>query len=115
MGENAPRNLSALHEPLAAELMTPRKSIAAGNIEIGRERLLDSKQLKIIGAAYEQSPLAFEDATNAAFWWGTWCGRRLNLRRPQMVHRFLPLKVLPSARQLIAMDTPLWHRSAWIK
>ncbi len=57
---------SALHEPLAAELMTPRKSIAAGNIEIGRERLLDSTQLKIIGTTYEQSPLAFEDATNAA-------------------------------------------------
>lgn len=67
MGERTPRtDPSALHEPLAAELMTPRKSIAAGNIEIGRERLLDSKQLKIIGAAYEQSPLAFEDATNAA-------------------------------------------------
>ena len=67
MGERTPRtDSSALHEPLAAELMTPRKSIAAGNIEIGRERLLDSKQLKIIGAAYEQSPLAFEDATNAA-------------------------------------------------
>lgn len=67
MGERTPRtDPSALHEPLAAELMTPRKSIAAGNIEIGRERLLDSKQLKIIGTAYEQSPLAFEDATNAA-------------------------------------------------
>jgi len=67
VGERTPRtDPSALHEPLAAELMTPRKSIAAGNIEIGRERLLDSKQLKIIGAAYEQSPLAFEDATNAA-------------------------------------------------
>lgn len=67
MGECTPRtDPSALHEPLAAELMTPRKSIAAGNIEIGRERLLDSKQLKIIGTAYEQSPLAFEDATNAA-------------------------------------------------
>ena len=67
MGERTPRtDSSALHEPLAAELMTPRKSIAAGNIEIGRERLLDSKQLKIIGTAYEQSPLAFEDATNAA-------------------------------------------------
>jgi len=67
VGERTPRtDPSALHEPLAAELMTPRKSIAAGNIEIGRERLLDSKQLKIIGTAYEQSPLAFEDATNAA-------------------------------------------------
>lgn len=67
MGERTPRtDPSALHGPLAAELMTPRKSIAAGNIEIGRERLLDSKQLKIIGTAYEQSPLAFEDATNAA-------------------------------------------------
>ncbi len=49
MGERTPHTSpSALHEPLAAELMTPRKSIAAGNIEIGRERLLDSKQLKII-------------------------------------------------------------------
>lgn len=67
MGERTPRtDPSALHEPLAAELMTPRKSIAAGNIEIGRERLLDSTQLKIIGTTYEQSPLAFEDATNAA-------------------------------------------------
>ncbi len=67
MGECTPRtDPSALHEPLAAELMTPRKSIAAGNIEIGRERLLDSKQLKIIGTAYEQSPLTFDDATNAA-------------------------------------------------
>ena len=67
MGERAPHtDPSALHEPLAAELMTPKHRIAAQNIEIGRERLLDSKQLKIIGAAYEQSPLAFEDATNAA-------------------------------------------------
>ena len=67
MGERTPRtDPSALHEPLAAELMTPKHRIAAQNIEIGRERLLDSKQLKIIGAAYEQSPLAFEDATNAA-------------------------------------------------
>ena len=67
MGERTPRtDPSALHEPPAAELMTPKHRIAAQNIEIGRERLLDSKQLKIIGAAYEQSPLAFEDATNAA-------------------------------------------------
>lgn len=67
MGERTPRtDSSALHEPLAAELMTPKRCIAAQNIEIGRERLLDSKQLKIIGTAYEQSPLAFEDATNAA-------------------------------------------------
>ena len=67
MGERTPRtDPSALHEPLAAELMTPKHRIAAQNIEIGRERLRDSKQLKIIGAAYEQSPLAFEDATNAA-------------------------------------------------
>jgi len=67
VGERTPRtDPSALHEPLAAELMTPKHRIAAQNIEIGRERLLDSKQLKIIGAAYEQSPLAFEDATNAA-------------------------------------------------
>ena len=67
MGERTPHTgPSALHEPLAAELMTPKHRIAAQNIEIGRERLLDSKQLKIIGAAYEQSPLAFEDATNAA-------------------------------------------------
>ena len=61
MGERAPHtDPSALHEPLAAELMTPKHRIAAQNIEIGRERLLDSKQLKIIGAAYEQSPLAFD-------------------------------------------------------
>ncbi len=67
MGERTPRtNPSALHEPLAAELMTPKHRIAAKNIEIGRERLLDSKQLKIIGTAYEQSPLTFDDATNAA-------------------------------------------------
>ena len=67
MGERTPRtDPSALHEPLAAELMTPRKSIAAGNIEIGRERLLDSKQLKIIGTAYEQSPLTFDDGIEAA-------------------------------------------------
>ena len=67
MGERTPHtDPSALHEPLAAELMTPKHRIAAQNIEIGRERLLDSKQLKIIGTAYEQSPLAFEDATNAA-------------------------------------------------
>lgn len=67
MGERTPHtDPSALHEPLAAELMTPKRRIAAQNIEIGRERLLDSTQLKIIGTAYEQSPLAFEDATNAA-------------------------------------------------
>lgn len=67
MGERTPHtNPSALHEPLAAELMTPKHLIAAQNIEIGRERLLDSTQLKIIGTTYEQSPLAFEDATNAA-------------------------------------------------
>ena len=67
MGERTPHtDPSALHEPLAAELMTPRKSIAAGNIEIGRERLLDSKQLKIIGTAYEQSPPTFDDAIEAA-------------------------------------------------
>lgn len=67
MGERTPHtNPSALHEPLAAELMTPKHLIAAQNIEIGRERLLDSKQLKIIGTAYEQSPLTFDDATNAA-------------------------------------------------
>lgn len=67
MGERTPHTSpSALHEPLAAELMTPRKSIAAGNIEIGRERLLDSKQLKIIGTAYEQSPPTFDDAIEAA-------------------------------------------------
>ena len=67
MGERTPRTSpSALHEPLAAELMTPRKSIAAGNIEIGREHLLDSKQLKIIGTAYEQSPLTFDNAIEAA-------------------------------------------------
>ena len=67
MGERTPHtNPSALHEPLAAELMTPKHLIAAQNIEIGRERSLDSKQLKIIGTAYEQSPLTFDDATNAA-------------------------------------------------
>ena len=67
MGERTPHtDPSALHEPLAAELMTPKHLIAAQNIEIGRERLLDSTQLKIIGTTYEQSPLAFEDATNAA-------------------------------------------------
>lgn len=67
MGERTPHtDPSALHEPLAAELMTPKRRIAAQNIEIGRERLLDSTQLKIIGTAYEQSPLTFEDATNAA-------------------------------------------------
>lgn len=67
MGERTPHtNPSALHEPLAAELMTPKHRIAAQNIEIGRERLLDSTQLKIIGTAYEQSPLTFDDATNAA-------------------------------------------------
>ena len=54
MGERTPHtDPSALHEPLAAELMTPKRRIAAQNIEIGRERLLDSTQLKIIGTAYE--------------------------------------------------------------
>lgn len=67
MGERTPRTSpSALHEPLAAELMTPKHRIAAQNIEIGRERLLDSTQLKIIGTAYEQSPLTFDDAIEAA-------------------------------------------------
>lgn len=67
MGERTPHtNPSALHEPLAAELMTPKRRIAAQNIEIGRERLLDSTQLKIIGTAYEQSPLTFDDAIEAA-------------------------------------------------
>lgn len=42
MGERTPHtDPSALHEPLAAELMTPKRRIAAQNIEIGRERLLD--------------------------------------------------------------------------
>lgn len=67
MGERTPHtDPSALHEPLAAELMTPKRRIAAQNIEIGRERLLDSTQLKIIGTAYEQSPLTFDDAIEAA-------------------------------------------------
>lgn len=67
MGERTPHtDPSALHEPLAAELMTPKHRIAAQNIEIGRERLLDSKQLKIIGTAYEQSPLTFDNAIEAA-------------------------------------------------
>lgn len=67
MGERTPHTgPSALHEPLAAELMTPKHRIAAQNIEIGRERLLDSTQLKIIGTAYEQSPLTFDDAIEAA-------------------------------------------------
>lgn len=67
MGERTPHtDPSALHEPLAAELMTPKRRIAAQNIEIGRERLLDSTQLKIIGTAYEQSPLTFNDAIEAA-------------------------------------------------
>ena len=67
MGERTPRtNPSILDESLMAGLKTPRRGIAESNPEIGRQRLPDSTQLKIIGTAYEQSPLTFDDATNAA-------------------------------------------------
>ena len=113
MGEHTPHtNPSALHEPLAAELMTPKHLIAAQNIEIGRERLLDSKQLKIIGTAYEQSPLTFDDATNAAVLVGHLVRQTLEFAPTT---DGTPLKVLLRVRRLIAMAILLWHRSAWIE
>lgn len=67
MGERTPRtNPSILDESLMAGLKTPRRGIAESNPEIGRQRLPDSTQLKIIGTAYEQSPLTFDDAIEAA-------------------------------------------------
>lgn len=66
MGERTPHtNPSILDESLMAGLKTPRRSIAESNPEIGRQRLPDSTQLKIIGTAYEQSPLTFDDAIEA--------------------------------------------------
>ena len=116
MGERTPHtDPSALHEPLAAELMTPKHRIAAQNIEIGRQRLLDSTQLKIIGTAYEQSPLTFDDAIEAAILVGHLVRQTLEFAPTTDGHRFLLLKVLPSVRQLIAMVILLWHRSVWIE
>ena len=67
MGERTPHtNPSILDESLMAGLKTPRRGIAESNPEIGRQRLPDSTQLKIIGTAYEQSPLTFDDAIEAA-------------------------------------------------
>ena len=67
MGERTPHtNPSILDELLMAGLKTPRRGIAESNPEIGRQRLPDSTQLKIIGTAYEQSPLTFDDAIEAA-------------------------------------------------
>lgn len=67
MGERTPHtNPSILDESLMAGLKTPRRGIAESNPEIGRQRLPDSTQLKIIGTAYEQSPLTFDDTIEAA-------------------------------------------------
>ncbi len=55
-----------MNEYISADLLTPKKRLVDNTPELQREYLLDSQQLKLISATYEQSPRAFEDATEAA-------------------------------------------------
>lgn len=55
-----------MDEYLSANLMTPKQRLIKAEPGLRREFLLDSQQLKLIRAVYEQSPQTFDDATKAA-------------------------------------------------
>lgn len=55
-----------MDEYLSANLMTPKQRLIKAEPGLRREFLLDSQQLKLIRAVYEQSPQTFDAATKAA-------------------------------------------------
>ena len=55
-----------MDEHLSANLMTPKRRLVKAEPGLRRELLLDSQQLKLIRAVYEQSPQTYDAATKAA-------------------------------------------------
>lgn len=55
-----------MEEHLSANLMTPKRQLVKAEPGLRRELLLDSQQLKLIRAVYEQSPQTYDAATKAA-------------------------------------------------
>lgn len=55
-----------MEEHLSANLMTPKRQLVEAKPGLQRELLLDSQQLKLIRAVYEQSLQTFDDVTKAA-------------------------------------------------
>ena len=55
-----------MDEYLSANLMTPKRQLVKAESGLRRELLLDSQQLKLIRAVYEQSPQTYDAATKAA-------------------------------------------------
>ena len=58
--------MAEMDEYLSANLMTPKRRLVKAESGLRRELLLDSQQLKLICAVYEQSPQTYDDATKAA-------------------------------------------------
>ena len=58
--------MAEMEKYLSANLMTPKRRLVEAKPGLQRELLLDSQQLKLICAVYEQSPQTFDDATKAA-------------------------------------------------
>ena len=58
--------MAEMEKYLSANLMTPKRRLVKAESGLRRELLLDSQQLKLIRAVYEQSPQTFDDATKAA-------------------------------------------------
>ena len=58
--------MSDMDEHLSANLMTPKRQLVKAESGLRRELLLDSQQLKLIRAVYEQSPQTYDAATKAA-------------------------------------------------
>ena len=58
--------MAEIEKYLSANLMTPKRRLVEAKPGLQRELLLDSQQLKLICAVYEQSPQTYDDATKAA-------------------------------------------------
>ena len=58
--------MAEMEEYLSANLMTPKRQLVKAEPGPRRELLLDSQQLKLIRAVYEQSPQTYDAATKAA-------------------------------------------------
>lgn len=58
--------MAEMEKYLSANLMTPKRQLVKAEPGLRRELLLDSQQLKLIRAVYEQSPQTYDAATKAA-------------------------------------------------
>lgn len=58
--------MAEMEKYLSANLMTPKWQLVKAEPGLRRELLLDSQQLKLIRAVYEQSPQTYDAATKAA-------------------------------------------------